>query len=526
MVLAELGTQISGALRKLNQTTVIDEEALDACIKEICNALLLADVQVNEVLRIRKDIKTQVNAYSDASGVNKRKLIQQVVVSELTSLLDPDKPPYKLVKGKVNVVMFVGLQGSGKTTTCTKYAHYYKRKGWKTALVCADTFRAGAFDQLKQNATKTKIPFYGSYDETDPVKIARDGVDHFRNSNYEVIIVDTSGRHKQEEGLFDEMKQVAANVSPNEIIFVMDSSIGQACADQARAFKETVDVGSVIITKLDGHAKGGGAISAVAATESPIVFIGTGEHFDEFEEFQPKSFIKRLLGLGDIPGLFEAVREAIPLDKQSDMMESIGKGQFTLRNMYEQFQSVLKMGSLSHFMSMIPGVGQNLLPKGGEKKGIEKIKKYICMMDSMTDDELDGNKPLEASRIQRIARGSGNSIRWVNELIEEHKRIEKMVSKMGKMKLGKGNDMSALTRNPGQMMQNLGKFVDPRVMKQMGGPQNMMNMMKEMSKMDLGGMGGMGGMGAGDMGDMAGMGDMMKMLGGGGRGGGGRKGRR
>lgn len=158
--------------------------------------------------------------------------------------------------------MFVGLQGSGKTTTCTKYALYYKKQGWRVALVCADTFRAGAFDQLKQNATKAGIPFFGSYTETDPVKLARDGVEQFKKEKYEIIIVDTSGKHKQEESLFEEMKQVATAISPDITLFVMDSSIGQAAHDQAAAFKAKVEVGAVIITKLDGHAKGGGALSA------------------------------------------------------------------------------------------------------------------------------------------------------------------------------------------------------------------------------------------------------------------------
>ena len=172
------------------------------------------------------------------------------------------------------------MQGSGKTTTCSKYAHYHKKKGWKPAMVCADTFRAGAYDQLKQNATKAGIPFFGSYTETDPAIIAQQGVARFKEEARDLIIVDTSGRHKQEAALFEEMRQVAVAVSPDLVIFVMDGSIGQAAFDQAKAFKECVEVGAVVITKMDGHAKGGGALSAVSATSSPIVFIGTGEHIN------------------------------------------------------------------------------------------------------------------------------------------------------------------------------------------------------------------------------------------------------
>ncbi|PIC36572.1 hypothetical protein B9Z55_015510 [Caenorhabditis nigoni] len=207
-------------------------------------------------------------------GRSQQASLQKTVFNELLKLVDPGVTPFTPTKGKRNVFMFVGLQGSGKTTTCTKMAYYYQRKGWKTCLICADTFRAGAFDQLKQNATKARIPFYGSYSEIDPVKIAAEGVEKFTKEGFEIIIVDTSGRHKQEASLFEEMLQVSNAVTPDNVVFVMDASIGQACEAQARAFSQTVDVASVIITKLDSHAKGGGALSAVAVTKSPVILIG------------------------------------------------------------------------------------------------------------------------------------------------------------------------------------------------------------------------------------------------------------
>lgn len=251
---------------------------------------------VKLVQGLRKNIKSIVNLDEVAAGVNKRRVIQKAIFDELVRLLDPQVVPFQPRKGKPNVFMFVGLQGSGKTTTCTKLAYYYQRKGWKTCLVCADTFRAGAFDQLKQNATKAKIPFYGSYMETDPVQLALDGVEKFKKEGFEVIIVDTSGRHKQEVELFEEMKQISEAVTPDLTIFVMDGTIGQAAEAQATAFKSTVDIGAVIMTKLDGHAKGGGAISAVAATRSPIIFIGTGEHMHDLEKFESRRFVGKMLG--------------------------------------------------------------------------------------------------------------------------------------------------------------------------------------------------------------------------------------
>eukprot|EP00920_Eleutheroschizon_duboscqi_P009771 GHVT01022825.1.p2 GENE.GHVT01022825.1~~GHVT01022825.1.p2 ORF type:complete len:272 (+),score=61.22 GHVT01022825.1:143-958(+) len=214
MVLAELGSQITEALRRLQSASVIDEETLDECLKDICRALLLADVRVNFVNRLKINVKQSVKASmpEGATAVAKRKFIQKAVIEELVKMLTAERAPYVPKRGRPNIILFVGLQGSGKTTTCTKYAHYYQRKGWRTALVCADTFRAGAFDQLKQNATKAKIPFFGSYTEADPVRIAMEGVEQFKAERYEIIVVDTSGRHKQEAALFDEMKQVAEAV--------------------------------------------------------------------------------------------------------------------------------------------------------------------------------------------------------------------------------------------------------------------------------------------------------------------------
>merc|ERR1711862_644110 len=273
----------------------------------------------------------------------------------------------------------------------------------------------------------------------------------------------------------------------------MDASIGQACEGQARAFKDKVNVGSVIVTKLDGHAKGGGALSAVAATNSPIVFLGTGEHFEEFNTFDPQSFVSRLLGMGDLKGLFQTITEAMPLDKQPELLKKISKGKFSLSDLYEQFQNLQKMGPMSQVMQMIPGMSQ-MMPKGAEKEGAKRIKRFMVMMDSLTDEELDCNVQMNDSRRYRVARGSGSSLAEVSQLLEEYKRMEKMVGKMGKSGLfGKGGDLTNLGGNPGQVMQKMQSAMDPRMLQQMGGAQNMMKMMKELGKMEEGGMGGLGG---------------------------------
>uniref|UniRef100_A0A7E4UMS8 Signal recognition particle 54 kDa protein n=1 Tax=Panagrellus redivivus TaxID=6233 RepID=A0A7E4UMS8_PANRE len=507
MVLADLGRRIRTAIGKLGQATIINEDELNAMLKEVCGALIEADVNVKLVHQLRTNVKSALNFDEMTGGVNKRRVIHRTVFQELMKLVDPGVEPFQPVKGQPNVLMFVGLQGAGKTTTCTKLAYYYQKKGFKTCLICADTFRAGAFDQLKQNATKARIPFYGSYTEVDPVVIAAQGVEKFKEENFEVIIVDTSGRHKQEASLFEEMLQVSNAVHPNNVIFVIDASIGQACESQARAFHETVDVGSVIITKLDSHAKGGGALSAVAATHSPIIFIGTGEHVDDFEPFRVKPFVQKLLGMGDISGLVEKVTE-MGLDDNEELMKRLKQGVFTLRDMYEQFQNIMNMGPFSQILSMIPGFGSDFMTKGNEQESSNRLKRLMTMMDSMADSELDHPKAgdlfsKEPTRIVRVARGSGVSQGEVKELINQYKKFAEMVKKMGSIKgLFKGNEMANPKNiNPNQMNklnQSFSKMIDPRILQQMGGTGGLQNMLRQFSNAPgMAGLGGLPGMGGG-----------------------------
>ncbi|OUS43451.1 signal recognition particle 54kDa subunit [Ostreococcus tauri] len=534
MVLNDLGNTITSALRRLQTRVVIDDDAVDGALKEICNALLSADVAVGLVVRLKKNVMRAVETEraSDAGGTRTRRTLERAVFKELANLLngggreddqetpvsgpggggrgkrgreggrrgEGNAPRWAPKKGKRNVVMFVGLQGAGKTTTCTKFAHYYARKGFKAALVCADTFRAGAFDQLKQNATKAKIPFYGSYTESDPAKIAEAGVRRFEEEKMDLIIVDTSGRHRQEEALFEEMREIANVTDPTMTIFVMDSSIGQSAADQANAFASTVDVGGVIMTKLDGHAKGGGAISAVSETKAPILFIGTGEHIGEMEPFDANSFVSKLLGMGDMKGLVEKMTEIVPEESAERLADAIGSGTFTMRLLYEQFQNLQNMGPISSFMSMVPGMA-DMMPKGSEQEGTKRMKSMMVLMDSMTDAELDAPNPkiFDAKRMERVARGAGRSPHEMITLLEEHKRLGKMMGKMKGMKFPSGNARGR--GNPQQMQQQMAQMANalpPDMLRMMGGAGGLQNMMKQFDGMDpsrlqsmMKGMGGM-----------------------------------
>ena len=263
----------------------------------------------------------------------------------------------------------------------------------------------------------------------------------------------------------------------------MDSHIGQACHDQALAFNKAVEIGSVIITKLDGHAKGGGALSAVAATQSPIIFIGTGEHFEDFEQFNPESFIKRLLGMGDIKGLFEKIQDVYSQEKQEELAGKFAKGIFTIKDMRDQYTSIMKMGPLDKVLNMIPGMA-DIMPEGGEKEASKKIKKYLCMMDSMTENELNCKDKIDDSRAKRIARGSGCHFIEVKLMMEEYKKFSKIVSKMGGLVKGKAGDISQIQRNPNDFMKRMGNVLPQNLLNKMGGTGGIMNMMKEFQNLE------------------------------------------
>eukprot|EP00211_Chloroparvula_japonica_P002446 CAMPEP_0119134742 /NCGR_PEP_ID=MMETSP1310-20130426/17708_1 /TAXON_ID=464262 /ORGANISM="Genus nov. species nov., Strain RCC2339" /LENGTH=488 /DNA_ID=CAMNT_0007125567 /DNA_START=49 /DNA_END=1515 /DNA_ORIENTATION=+ len=484
MVLFELGNQISGALKSLSNKTVVDEAAVEDMLKEICNALLAADVNVKQVLALRGNLKKRIKL-EEMGARDRRRLIQQAVFDELVAMMNPATKTFVPKKNKPNVIMFVGLQGSGKTTTVTKLAHYYKTSmKMKACMVCADTFRAGAFDQLKQNATKAKIHFYGSYVESNPVKVAEEGVNKFKEEGYEIIIVDTSGRHKQEAALFQEMVEVREAVKPDLIIFVMDGSIGQAAYDQALAFKQAVPVGAVVVTKLDGHAKGGGALAAVAATKSPITFLGTGEHIDDLDPFNARSFVSKLLGMGDVENLYKKIKDVVPQDKQDqeELMAKISHGEFSLRDMYEQFQNISSMGPLSKVMEMLPGM--NNIMKQANQAGVDsnsKLKAYMTIMDSMTDEELDNSVVMfgksKESRVNRLARGSGRPVREVHELLLQYKQFEKMMEQVGKG-MGKGGQMS------GRNVNQLANMLPQHLVGQMGGQAGLQSMLRQMNNME------------------------------------------
>ncbi len=317
MALDRLGSSLTDAIKKVFRSSVVDEAAVKELVRDIQRALLQADVNVQLVLEISKRIEERALKENVPPGISRREHVIKVVYEELTRFVGENPVSASIEPGKRRVMMLVGIQGSGKTTTASKLARYFQKRGLKPALICADTFRPGAYAQLQQLAMRINVPIYGDVKAKDPVKVVSEGLKQFADKD--IVIVDTSGRHKEEKDLIEEMKTLEKRIKPDEVMMVIDGTIGQQALVQAKTFHEATPIGSILVTKLDGSARGGGALSAVAATGAPIKFIGTGEKTEDIEPFIPSRFVGRLLGMGDLETLLDKVREA---EVQSSTKES------------------------------------------------------------------------------------------------------------------------------------------------------------------------------------------------------------
>jgi len=431
MVLEKLGSSIYEALKKVFRAGVVDEATVKELVRDIQRALLQADVNVKLVLEISKRIEERALKEKVPPGISRKEHVIKVVYDELTRFLGEKPATLKITPGKRRIIMLVGIQGSGKTTAAAKLARYLQKRGVKTALICADTYRPGAYDQLKQLAEKIKVPIYGNPKEKNPVKIAKEGLKQFKD--YEIVIIDTAGRHKEEKSLIEEMKRLEKAIKPDEVMLVIDGTIGQQAAVQAKAFHEATPIGSVMVTKLDGSARGGGALSAVAAIGAPIKFIGTGEKIEDIEPFVPSRFVGRLLGMGDLETLLEKVREA-EIKIPEKRAKAILSGKFTLTDMYEQFEAMKSMGPFKKILSMIPGFSYNV-PDEMLEVAEDRLEKWRVIIQSMTPKERENPKILNASRIRRIARGSGTTEKDVKELLKQYTTMRKMLKTLRRKKL-------------------------------------------------------------------------------------------
>ncbi len=405
MVLEGLGDSLRATLKKIAGAGLIDEKLVKEIVRDIQRALLQADVNVKLTLKLSRAIEKRALEEKAPGGMTSREHVVRIVYDELVAVLGEPRE----LKLKGQTIMMVGLYGQGKTTTCGKLAKYFQKKGLKVGLLAADVHRPAAFDQLQTLAAQTGAPFYGEKGEKDAAGIVSRGIPILKQKS-DIVIVDTAGRDKLEEGLIEEMREIFRIAKPDEKFLVMDAQVGQQAGPQARAFHEAVQVSGVIITKLDGTARGGGALSAVSETQAPVMFIGVGEKIEDLEKFEPARFISRLLGMGDIQTLLEKAREAVDdEDKAEETAKRIMSGKFSLVDMREQMEMLQNMGPLSKVFDMIPGLsamkGKMSNPQLDETQ--KKLGEFKVIMSSMTKSELENPEILKVSRIRRISRGAG-----------------------------------------------------------------------------------------------------------------------
>ena len=433
MVLEGLGKSLRSALDRITGATSIDEQLIKDVVKDLQRALLQADVNVQLVLALTKKIEERALGEKPPAGKSPKDHVVRIIYDELVSLLDNGEG----LKMRPQTIMMVGLYGQGKTTSTGKLAYLFNKRGFNVGLIAADVYRPAAYDQLRQLGEKVGVEVYGEPGESDAPGIVKRGMEHFKEKK--IVIIDTSGRHALEDDLIQEIKDIANVAKPDERFLVLDSQVGQQAGPQAEAFHNAVGVTGVILTKMDGTAKGGGAISAISKTNARIVCIGVGEHIRDFEPFDANKFISRLLGMGDLSSLVEMAKEGY--EGQEVQMEEAGKkilsGKFTLRDMYQQMQAMNKMGPLKKIMSLIPGMSK-MEDKIDFEESQKRLAKYKYIMDSMTLEEQENPEIIKSSRVQRIAMGSGTSVQDVRELLKQFNQSKKALKGMtGNRKLRK-----------------------------------------------------------------------------------------
>lgn len=422
MVLDSLGSALRATLRKIAGASHISPELIKELVRDIQRALLQADVNVKLALDLSKRIESRALEEKAPGGMTAREHVVRIVHSEMVGALGTPRD----LKPSAQKIMLVGLYGQGKTTTAGKLAKWFQLKGLSVGMAGVDVHRPAAFEQLSQLAAQLNVPVAGG--GSDALAAAKAGLAEL--GELEVQIFDTAGRHALDTDLIDEMKAVAKIIQPDEILLVLDATVGQQAGPQAAAFHEAVGVTGVVLTKLDGSAKGGGALSAVAETQAPVMFVGTGEMLDALERLEPDRFISRLLGMGDLQSLLERAEEVMDADKAEETAKRLLSGKFSLVEMREQMEALAQMGPLGKVMEMIPGMAGMM--KGNQAEATqEKLERFKVLMNSMTQQEMENPKLIKRSRLQRIAAGAGADVQEVRELLAYYNKSRKMMSSLG-----------------------------------------------------------------------------------------------
>ena len=433
MVLGKLGSALKSGVKKISNAIFVDKKLIDGIVKDIQRALIEADVNIELVFELSQKIK-KLALDENIKGIEKKEQLITLIHDEIERILGEKK---ELKLSKKSKIMFLGLYGAGKTTTIAKLGFYYAKRGRKVALLGLDTQRPAAMDQLEQMAKKANLQAFIDKKEKNPIKIIKKYQKEL--DKYDLILIDTAGRDGLNKDLIKEIEKLNKTLNPDYRVLVMPADVGQTAKTQAEEFQKALSIDGVIITRMDGTSKAGGALTACAETKAPVFFIGIGEQIHEIETFDPKSFISRLLGMGDLTSLLEQVKSATDEKQQKRIEKRLAEGKFTLLDLYSQLEQMNKIGSMDKLMGMIPGMSNAKVPKDVLEKQEAKMAHWKSQISSMTEEEIENPEILEkqTSRIARIAKGSGTTTTELRELLKQYKMLKEMMNMQSGLTEGK-----------------------------------------------------------------------------------------
>ena len=445
MAFEGLTEKLSAAFKRLRGKGRLSEADVKEAMKEIRMALLEADVNFKVVKQFVATVTERAIGSDVLESLTPAQMIVKIVNEELTNLMGGESTKLTIASKPPTVVMLVGLNGAGKTTNGAKLAGFMKKQGKRPLLVACDTFRPAAITQLEVVGQQVDVPVF-QMGQVDPVDIARAGIEHARQHGNDIVFIDTAGRLHVDEELMDQLKVMKAAIDPTEILLIVDAMIGQDAVNAAKAFDEALDITGVMLTKLDGDARGGAALSIKAVTGKPIKFVGQGEKLDQVDVFYPDRMASRILGMGDVLSLIEKAQQTFDMKKAAELQEKMKKNRLTLTDFYEQMQQFKNMGSIADLAGMLPGVDAKALEGADlDKNALGKTEAIIL---SMTPAERENPAILNSSRKKRIAAGSGTQVVDVNRLLKQFEQMQQLTKQMAGMAGGK------MARRMGRM----GKF--------------------------------------------------------------------
>ncbi|HQG03568.1 MAG TPA: signal recognition particle protein [Thermoleophilia bacterium] len=433
-----LSDRLQNAFQNLRGRGKLSADDVDTAMREIRLALLEADVNFKVVRDFVAHVRERALGTEVMESLTPAQQVIKIVNEELTALMGSGDSRLAFSGHPPTIILMAGLQGSGKTTACAKLAKYLKKDGKRPVLIAADVYRPAAIDQLTTLAERVGVPVYAPGADVDPVTIASDGVE-FARANGDVAIIDTAGRLHIDDELMDELARMRSTVKPHNVLLVVDAMTGQDAVTAAEEFRQRVDIDGIVLTKLDGDARGGAALSVRAVTGRPIKFASNGEKLDDFDVFHPDRMASRILGMGDVLSLIEKAEETLDAKKAAELEARLRRAEFTFEDFLEQLKQVRKMGSLSSILGMLPGVAgmKELKNVQVDDRQLDRIE---AMIFSMTPKERRHPEVIDGSRKQRIARGSGADVQDVNMLLKQYREMQKMLKMLqgGRMKGMKG----------------------------------------------------------------------------------------